>query len=142
MQPKFAVERFNLGRLDELRMSHHHAMQRPIELFLPERQEFDQDRKIRRKVVVLPDIGLQQTRVIRQMIENTRGGKPISRELLDKIWRRLICFDPFGCGHYLNLRAGMSARAGPYEALTSLFDIDLPQLIATSDSFAVSIQYA
>jgi hypothetical protein len=85
MQPEFAFERFDLGRLDQFRMSHHNAMQRPVELFPPERQEFDQDGKIRRKVVVLPDIGLQQARVIRQMIENTRGGKPISRELLDKI---------------------------------------------------------
>ena len=85
MQPKFAVERFDLGRLDQLRISHHHAMQWPVQLFPPERQEFDQNRKIRRKVVVLPDIALQQTRMIRQMIENTRGGKPISRELLDKI---------------------------------------------------------
>ncbi len=90
MQPKFAIERFKLGRLDQLRMSHHDAMQRPVELFPPERQEFDQDRKIWRKVVVLPDIGLQQTRVIRQMIENSRGGKPISRELLDKIGRRFV----------------------------------------------------
>jgi hypothetical protein len=85
MQPKFAVERFELGRLDELRMSHHHAVQRPVELFPPECQEFDQDRKLRGKVVVLPDIGLQQARIIRQMIENTRGGEPISRELLYEI---------------------------------------------------------
>jgi hypothetical protein len=28
----------------------------------------------------------------------------------------------------------MSARAGPYKALTSLFDFDLPQLIAMSAS--------
>ena len=96
MQPEFAAERFDLGRLDQLRnVRYHHAMQRPVEHYPPERQDFDQDRKIRRKVVVVPNIGLQQARVIRQMIENTRGGKPISRELLDKIRRRLICLDPF-----------------------------------------------
>lgn len=85
MQPKFPVECLDLCRLDKLRVSHHHAMQRPVKLFAPEPQEFDQDRKLRRKVIILPDIGLQQARMIRHMIENMRGGKPVSRELLDKI---------------------------------------------------------
>jgi hypothetical protein len=116
VQPELAIQRPELGRFDELGMANHDTMQRPIELFAPKHQEFEQHRKLRREIIVLPDISLQQPRMIGQMIEDTRGGKPLSGKLLDKIGMR---FDLFGCGHCNKLRAPYRAErakaASPFE---------------------------
>src|SRR5438067_8609290 len=102
IQQKLTVECPDLGRLDELCMTDHHAMQRPIELLLPESQEFDQNRELRCNVVVLPDVGLQQARIVGQMIKNARGGEAIAGKLLNEIRRHFACFNSFGRGHCFN----------------------------------------
>src|SRR5208283_3116345 len=116
MKAEFRAQRLDLGRLDELRMADHNAIQRPFKLFLPERQEFDQNRKIRRDIIVLPDIGLQQAGMIWQMIKNLRRCKPISGELLDKIRRWLVRLDPCVCGHSFNLRGNARRRTSSYRS--------------------------
>src|SRR5271165_1784986 len=87
MKAEFRTQRLDLGRLDELRMADYNAIQWPFELFLPECQELDQNRKFWRDIIVLPDIGLQQARMIWKMIKNLRRCKPVSGKLLDKIRR-------------------------------------------------------
>src|ERR1039458_5074342 len=64
MQPELAVDRLQLGRLDQLSKRDLHRRQRAFQLFLPERQEALQLRKFREQVVSLPDIGLQQPTMI------------------------------------------------------------------------------
>ncbi len=60
MQPKLAVDRLELGRLDQLAMRHLHRMQRALQLLLPEGEEALQLGKLREQVVILPDVGLRQ----------------------------------------------------------------------------------
>jgi hypothetical protein len=139
MQPKFAVNRPDLSRLDELGVADNHAMQRPVKFLLPECQEFNQDGKLRRNVVVLPDKGLQQARVIRDMIEDARSGEAIAGKLLYEIRRRSACPDPFGSGHYFNLHAGAPAKAAIEESAKSHLKF-LLQPVPRANHF--SIQYA
>ena len=58
MQPEHAVDGAQFGRLDQLGMRHRHREQRAIEFLLPENQKVLQRRKLRKQIVVLPDIGL------------------------------------------------------------------------------------
>jgi hypothetical protein len=83
MQPELAVDRLELGRLDQLAMRHLHRMQRPFELLLPERQEALQLGKFRKQIVGLPDIRLQQPMVIGPPIQNVGCCQPITAT-----WRR------------------------------------------------------
>ena len=78
IQPELAVDRFQLGRLDQPRMRDHHRMQRAFQLLDPERQEALQLGKFREQVVVLPDEGLQQPLVVRPAVEDLRGRQPIT----------------------------------------------------------------
>jgi hypothetical protein len=139
MQPKFAVNRPDLSRLDELGVADNHAMQRPVKFLLPECQEFNQDGKLRRDVVVLPDKGLQQARVIRDMIEDARSGEPIAGKLLYEIRRRSACSDPFGSGHYFNLHASALAKAAIEESAKISPQAPAP-ISATSEPFLHSIR--
>lgn len=84
MKAEFRTQRLDLGRFDELRMADHNAIQWPFKLFLPERQELDQNRKIRRDIIVLPDIGLQQARMIWQMIKISAVASPYPASCLIK----------------------------------------------------------
>ena len=58
-------------RRDQLLVRVADRVQRPVELGLPEFDEPDQNRKLRRQVVILPDEALQQVRMIGKMIENS-----------------------------------------------------------------------
>ncbi|OWV71692.1 hypothetical protein ATY76_31030 [Rhizobium sp. R339] len=57
-------------------------MKRPIELFLPELQEAAHLGKIGGEVVILPDVGLQNRRVVRQVVEDLGGRQTIALQLL------------------------------------------------------------
>src|ERR1700722_6655434 len=59
--------------------------QRSLELLLPEGEKILQRRKIRKQIVILPDVGLQQRGMIRHAIENLRRGQPVTHPLLPKV---------------------------------------------------------
>src|SRR5262245_59889775 len=60
VQLEFAVDRLDLGRLDQLAMRDRDRMQDAFQRFLPEAQEALQFREMRAHVVFLPDVGLQE----------------------------------------------------------------------------------
>jgi hypothetical protein len=95
MQSELPIECPDLCGLDELRMADQHAVQRAIESLPPKPKKLEQYRKFWREIVILPDVGLQEARVVGQMIEDPRRGKPLAGELLDKIGGYDLCFDFF-----------------------------------------------
>src|SRR5215469_7406512 len=64
VQPELAVDRADLGRLDQPRMRHGDRVQRAFQGLQPEIEEFVERRKYRAEIVILPNIALQQPRVI------------------------------------------------------------------------------
>ncbi len=58
VQSELAVDGADFRRLDQPRMRHRHRVQRTLELFQPEIEEFVEHWKVRAEIVVLPDIGL------------------------------------------------------------------------------------
>ena len=66
VQPKLAVDGANFGRFDQARVRHGDRVQRAFELFQPKVQKLIQLRKAGAEIVILPDIGLQQPRMIRR----------------------------------------------------------------------------
>ena len=74
MQSENAIHRFDLGRFDEAGMRDRHRIQGTFERFLPELQKTPQFREIWAEVIVLPDVGLQQPRMVRAPIQDVRGG--------------------------------------------------------------------
>jgi hypothetical protein len=85
VQSELAIKGMDLCRFDELCMADEHTVQGPVEAFAPKPQKLEQGRKVRGEIVVLPDVGLEQARVVGQMIEDPRRGEPIACEVLDKI---------------------------------------------------------
>src|SRR5579863_3468607 len=85
-------------------------MQGTVQLLAPERQKFHQGRKLRRKIIVLPDIGLEQQRMIRKPIENFRRRQAKAFELTHEIARSTL-------GRHsptsLAERLGLHANYGP-----------------------------
>ncbi len=57
----------------------------PIQRGFPEMQEFLQNREARRDIQILPDIALQQGRMVGQVVENFGGGQPIILELFVEV---------------------------------------------------------
>src|SRR5579872_756840 len=87
MQHEFLSDGAELGGADEAAMGDAHGMERPFELFAPECQELHQDRELRRDVVVLPNVALQQRGMIRQAVKNFRGRQAEAFELPHEITR-------------------------------------------------------
>ena len=85
MQPEFSVDRPDLRRLDQPRVRHRHRVQRALELFQPEIEEFIELGKVRAEIVVLPDIGLQEPGMVRPPVEDVGGGQAVALELPAKI---------------------------------------------------------
>ena len=56
-------------------MSDAHPIERSIKIGSPEIQEIDELREVRREVVVLPDVALQQSRIVRQAVYDLRSGE-------------------------------------------------------------------
>ena len=63
--------------LDELGGGYLDAMEPRVERCFPKVQELSKNRKFRRDIEVLPNIGLEETWVIREMIEDFCRGEPI-----------------------------------------------------------------
>ena len=85
MQAEHAVDVTQLSGLDQPRMDNGDLEQRAFQLLLPEVQKILQHRKFRKQIVVLPDIGLLQRRMIRHPIENLRRRQPITQRLLSEV---------------------------------------------------------
>src|ERR1700710_2482103 len=56
-----------------------------LELLPPESEAILQRRKIRKQIVILPDVGLQQRGMIRHAIKNLRRRQPITQHLFPEI---------------------------------------------------------
>jgi hypothetical protein len=80
VQTELALDEAELRRRDQPPMCDANAVQRAVEIGVPEIEEVEELGEARGEVVVLPDIALQKLRVIRQAIENFRRGQ---REPLD-----------------------------------------------------------
>src|SRR3954468_12989166 len=87
VQPELAVDRADLRRLDQPRVGHRDREQRTLKLLEPEIEKFVQHREIGAEVVFLPNVGLQQRRVIGKPIQNVRSGQAIAFNLLAKVTR-------------------------------------------------------
>ena len=87
MQPEHPVDRAQLGRLDQLRMRDRDREQRALELLFPKRQEVLQGGKVRKQVVVLPRVALQQLMAIGPAIENFRRGQTVAEHLFPEVLR-------------------------------------------------------
>jgi hypothetical protein len=90
VQAEFAVDRFDLGGLDQPRMRHRHRVQRPSSFSSQKLRNLLRLGKFRAQIVLLPDIGLQKPPMIRPAVENVGGGQPISLELAAEIPRRAV----------------------------------------------------
>ena len=73
MQPELAVDEIELGRRDQAAMRDPHAIERAVEIGRPEIEEVDELGKARRKIVVLPDIALQQPLMVWKAVEDLGG---------------------------------------------------------------------
>ena len=60
MQTEDTINGVQFGRLDEFRMRDGDCEQRSFEFCFPEREEILQRREIRKHIVVLPDVALQE----------------------------------------------------------------------------------
>src|SRR5690606_15253506 len=81
------VDRREFGRPDQARMCNLHRVQGAVQFRPPEIEKPDQDRKIRGDVVLLPDIGLQQARVVWHTIEDLGRRQTVAFELFHEIRR-------------------------------------------------------
>src|SRR5215472_2115002 len=70
VQPEHALDRADLGRLDQPRMRHGDRVQRAFQGLQPEIEEFVECRKCRAEIVILPDIALEEPGMIRPPVEN------------------------------------------------------------------------
>src|SRR5271166_2607063 len=66
-------------------------MERPLQRFEPERQKLVEHGEPRAQVIILPDEGLQQGRMIRKPIEDLSRGQTISFELASKVLGCHMC---------------------------------------------------
>src|SRR5262249_54230308 len=80
VQPKHAIDRLEIRRLDQARMRDDDRVQRPLELLLPEGEKLLQLRKFRKQIVVLPDIALQQPLLIGPAVNDLRRRQAVTLE--------------------------------------------------------------
>jgi hypothetical protein len=74
MQPENAIHRFDLGRFDEVGMRDRDRMHDTFERFLPRIPKKPAILGNLGRVVVLPDVGLQQPGMVRVPVQDVRGG--------------------------------------------------------------------
>src|SRR5690606_25031351 len=72
-------------RLDELGRRHLDRMQLAVQLAAPEIEEPAQDREVGGQIEILPDIALQEARIVGHVVEDLRGRQTIILELLPEI---------------------------------------------------------
>ena len=80
MEPELAVDGADLGRPDQPRVGDSDRVQRPLKGLQPEIEELVERRKYRAEIVILPDKGLQEPRMIRPPVENIGRRQPIALE--------------------------------------------------------------
>src|SRR6185312_1052582 len=80
MQAELALDEAEFGWRDEPAMRHANAVERTIEIGVPEIEEVGQSGEARRDVVVLPYVALQELGVVGKAVEDLRRGE---REALD-----------------------------------------------------------
>ena len=73
MQPELAIDEAKLLRRNKPPMSDAHPVKWPIEIGFPEIQEIQEFRKLGGNIEVLPDIALQESRVIGPTVEDLCG---------------------------------------------------------------------
>ncbi len=71
-----AINTAELGGFDEANRGHAYMMQLAVEVPAPKVEKFLEFGKTRGKVEVLPDIGLQERRMIGQAVEDLGCGEP------------------------------------------------------------------
>src|SRR5208337_1194215 len=78
VQPELALDRAELRRLDQARVSDRHRMEQAVQLARPEIEEFLQLGEMRVQVVLLPDVILQEAGMVGHAVENVgrRQAKP------------------------------------------------------------------
>lgn len=69
VEDELPFERAPFLRRDHLPVHVADGVQRPVELFLPEFEEAVHFGEIRGQIIVLPDIGLENQRMVRQAIK-------------------------------------------------------------------------
>jgi hypothetical protein len=81
-----AVDRLNLGRLDQFAVRNLDRVQGTLELRLPEVQELLQYREIGENIVILPDVLLQEPPMVGPAIKNMCRREPVPEHLLFKVF--------------------------------------------------------
>ncbi len=81
MQHDLALHIAPVGGPEQTMMRIAHRMQRPVDLAPPEIEKMMQHRKLRRKIIFLPDEKLKQVRMIGQMLEQFRRRQAIAGQL-------------------------------------------------------------
>ena len=78
MHPELPDQIAPLARPDQLAMGEAPRMQRAVNPFLPELDEFEQLRTVRRQIVVLPDEAVDHIPLIRTPAERFGRGQPLA----------------------------------------------------------------
>jgi hypothetical protein len=78
MHPELPDHIAPLARPDQLAMAETHRMQRAVDPFLPELDEFEHLRTVRRQIAVLPDEAVDHIPLIRTPAEQFGRGQPIT----------------------------------------------------------------
>jgi len=78
MHPELPDHIAPLARPDQLAMGEAPRMQRAVNHFLPELDEFEQWRKIRRQIMVLPDEAVDRLTLIRTPAEQSGRCQPLA----------------------------------------------------------------
>src|SRR6476659_2005259 len=81
MQAELAVDEVEFRWRDQPAMRHAHAIERAVEVCLPELEEVGELGKARRHIIVLPDIALEQRLMIRKAVDNLSRGQRKSLDL-------------------------------------------------------------
>src|SRR5262245_57815179 len=68
MQPEFAFDKAEVGGRNQPTVRHANAVERAVEIGVPEAEEIGELGEARGEIVVLPDIALQKPRIIRQTV--------------------------------------------------------------------------
>src|SRR5262245_52466878 len=84
VQPELAIDEPKLLWRDEPPMGDAHPVERSVKIGFPEIQEMQKLREFGSEVEVLPDIALQQSRVVRQSVEDLCSGQRKSFELVQQ----------------------------------------------------------
>jgi hypothetical protein len=110
VQVEFGTDRSQLGGFDQSAMGDLDRMQGAIERFLPEREKAPQFWELWKEIVMLPDEGLQQVRVIGQVVEDLGCRQTVAFQLTTEGYRNTHRSTSFG---RVNRYADTSKKVAP-----------------------------